>query len=41
MIYGLHTVEDRKSLWTDLRTRNRTLVEPWCLMGDFNAVLSS
>lgn len=41
VIYGLHTVEDTKSLWLEVRDRDRNMVDPWCLMGDFNAVLST
>lgn len=39
VVYGLHTVEDRRGLWRDLRGVN-TQQTPWIIAGDFNAVLS-
>ncbi|XP_019232866.1 PREDICTED: uncharacterized protein LOC109213514 [Nicotiana attenuata] len=39
-IYGLHTVDARKSLWADLLSWSHTQQKPWLCMGDFNAVLS-
>ena len=41
IVYGLHTMEDRKSLWLDIDNLGRNIQEPWCIMGDFNAILSS
>lgn len=38
--YGLHTVEDRKSLWRQLSNIETGLQGPWLIMGDLNAVLN-
>lgn len=40
VVYGLHTVEDRKSLWPELLSIDAQINLPWCVMGDFNAVLA-
>lgn len=41
-VYGLHTVEDRKVLWTDLSNMAPQLHNtPWLIMGDLNAVMYS
>ncbi|KAK4370346.1 hypothetical protein RND71_009821 [Anisodus tanguticus] len=37
-IYGLHTVEDRKELWDELRRLNGIINTPWLAMGDYNAI---
>ncbi|XP_019256431.1 PREDICTED: uncharacterized protein LOC109234835 [Nicotiana attenuata] len=37
-IYGLHTVEARKSLWRDLTSWNQYQRKPWICMGDYNAI---
>ncbi|XP_048496424.1 uncharacterized protein LOC125495680 [Beta vulgaris subsp. vulgaris] len=37
-IYGLHTIEDRKSLWDDLRSFVNGLHSPCILMGYYNDV---
>ncbi|XP_070038219.1 uncharacterized protein [Nicotiana tomentosiformis] len=39
VIYGLHTVHDRKELWRKLREIEIRQQEPWLVMGDFNAIL--
>lgn len=42
VVYGLHTVEDRKSLWVQLMNLADELKDvPWIISGDFNVVLSS
>ena len=41
IVYGLHTMEDRKILWLDIDTLGRNIQEPWFIMGDFNAILFS
>ncbi|KAK4720321.1 hypothetical protein R3W88_018659 [Solanum pinnatisectum] len=37
-IYGLHTIEARRSLWGKLRNINSSQQEPWISMGDYNAI---
>lgn len=37
-VYGLHTIEERTSLWTTLITLDTT-IGPWLIMGDFNSIL--
>lgn len=39
-IYGLHTVDARKSLWVDLLSWGHSQQRPWLCMGDFNTILS-
>ncbi|XP_060210242.1 uncharacterized protein LOC132637116 [Lycium barbarum] len=39
-IYGLHTVEKRKSLWTDLLSLQHNVQGLWICMGDYNAMLA-
>ncbi|XP_060169362.1 uncharacterized protein LOC132600312 [Lycium barbarum] len=39
-VYGLHTIAARKPLWQTLVTMEATIVNPWLIMGDFNAVLN-
>lgn len=39
-VYGLHTVDDRRSLWSSLQTIAATINNsPWGIAWDFNAVL--
>ncbi|XP_021860322.1 uncharacterized protein [Spinacia oleracea] len=39
-IYGLHTIQDRKKLWDELRALNASIGNvPWILSGDFNTML--
>ncbi|XP_075112426.1 uncharacterized protein LOC142182223 [Nicotiana tabacum] len=38
-IYELHTIEDRRKMWDDLRSLNHLQLEPWLVMGDFNIIL--
>ena len=41
-VYGLHTAQDRRPLWTDINTcANSVGSLPWIALGDFNAVLHS
>lgn len=41
-IYGLNSIDTRKSLWEEiLRLNGATATFPWLISGDFNAVLSS
>ncbi|KAH0696782.1 hypothetical protein KY290_015929 [Solanum tuberosum] len=37
-VYGLHTIEDRRSLWGKLRSINLRQQGPWLSMGDCNAI---
>ncbi|XP_070002176.1 uncharacterized protein [Nicotiana sylvestris] len=39
VVYGLHTVQDGKELWRNLRDIERIQQEPWLVMGDFNVIL--
>lgn len=42
IVYGLHTVDDRKGLWTGLAGLvNSVGSQAWILSGDLNAVLNS
>lgn len=38
-VYGLHTIEDRKSLWSNLVAIG-TNASPWIVTGDFNSLLT-
>ncbi|XP_019265436.1 PREDICTED: uncharacterized protein LOC109242998 [Nicotiana attenuata] len=40
IVYGLHTIADRRALWDQLRDINAVTNGPWLIMGDFNSVLS-
>ena len=37
-VYGLNQVLSRKQMWEDLSTK-QPAQEPWCIIGDFNAIL--
>ncbi|KAH0761484.1 hypothetical protein KY290_017557 [Solanum tuberosum] len=39
-IYGLHTIQNRKSMWEDLRLMSAGVNEPMICMGDYNAILT-
>ncbi|XP_021863540.2 uncharacterized protein [Spinacia oleracea] len=40
-VYGLHTIEDRKSLWSALLQIQASVgAYPWILSGDFNTILA-
>lgn len=38
-IYGLHTINDRRALLTELEQIHQNMDEAWIAMGDYNAVL--
>ncbi|KAL6565242.1 hypothetical protein OROGR_002193 [Orobanche gracilis] len=40
-IYGLNERDDRRSLWSNLRSIAGMVHEPWLILGDFNNVLNS
>lgn len=40
VVYGLHTVEDKKSLWVELADLDIMTIVPWCFLVDFNVVIS-
>jgi len=40
VVYGLHTIEDRKPLWSTISQLNIT-THPWIVLGDFNSLLST
>ncbi|XP_049371526.1 uncharacterized protein LOC125836395 [Solanum verrucosum] len=37
-VYGLHTIDDRRSLWGKLRSINLRQQGPWMSMGDYNVI---
>ncbi|XP_048492328.1 uncharacterized protein LOC125493226 [Beta vulgaris subsp. vulgaris] len=39
VVYGLHSIEDRKPLWNNLHNLDATTTIEWIVMGDFNSVL--
>ena len=39
-VYGKNSIALRKELWEDLRLLANNLQDAWCVLGDFNAVLS-
>ena len=40
-VYGANSIQDRRTLWTDLRDCSLPLGDlPWISLGDFNAVLN-
>lgn len=39
-MYGLHTLENRKSLWNELMNMHSNTKIPWLEMGDYNAILT-
>lgn len=39
VVYGLHTVEDRRGLWLQLSYLANGIQNPWLIMGDFNTIL--
>ncbi|XP_060195289.1 uncharacterized protein LOC132624541 [Lycium barbarum] len=39
-VYGLHTIVDRKPMWQALENIEANIVNPWLIMGDFNAVIN-
>lgn len=38
IVYGLHTVQDRKTLWPDLLCINQHMHITWCVIGYFNVL---
>lgn len=38
IVYGMHTVTDKKELWNELIVHGNRMLDPWCIMGDINAV---
>jgi len=38
-IYGRNQEDDRGPLWMDIRNQFISIEDPWCILGDFNAVL--
>lgn len=39
-IYASNSLDEKLLLWNDLRDLRLSIKGPWCLMGDFNVVLS-
>ena len=40
VVYGFNTIEQMKSLWTDMNKMVQNVIYPWLIIGDFNAILS-
>ena len=40
VVYGFNTLEQRKSLWNDLKMLAQNVSDPCLIIGDFNAILS-
>ncbi|KAM6548138.1 hypothetical protein CsatB_019814 [Cannabis sativa] len=38
-VYGINTIDKRKSLWEDL-LKLKMVVKPWVVLGDFNAIIN-
>ncbi|KAG5586396.1 hypothetical protein H5410_046830 [Solanum commersonii] len=38
-VYGMHTIADRKHLWTGLTQVTNAVTEPLVIVGDFNSIL--
>ncbi|XP_019255046.1 PREDICTED: uncharacterized protein LOC109233620 [Nicotiana attenuata] len=41
IVYGLHTIQDRRSLWTGLGNLANKVQGPWVVMGDFNSIIDA
>lgn len=39
-VYGLNTINEIMVLWYGLRALNYNIIDPWIMLGDFNAILS-
>ncbi|XP_019265727.1 PREDICTED: uncharacterized protein LOC109243273 [Nicotiana attenuata] len=39
-VYGLHSIEDRRSMWSELTRLHSIQQGPWLIMGDYNAIRS-
>lgn len=40
-IYGMHTIQDRKVLWDDMKRIIDGITRPYILIGDYNTILTS
>lgn len=40
-VYGMHTIQDKKTLWEDLRRTINGISGPSLIMSDFNTIISS
>lgn len=40
-VYVLHTIHDRRGLWTKLREKDEQMEEAWLIMEDFNTILTN
>ena len=40
-VYGLHSIVNRRPLWSDLGDFSLQCTLPWLIMGDFNSILSA
>ncbi|XP_075079966.1 uncharacterized protein LOC142165276 [Nicotiana tabacum] len=41
VVYGSHTIDDRRRLWAELRSLYHTQQGPWAVMDDFNTIMSA
>ncbi|XP_015072451.1 uncharacterized protein LOC107016517 [Solanum pennellii] len=41
VMYGFNTIEQRKSLWQEMNIMSKGISQPWLIVGDFNAILST
>lgn len=39
-VYGLHTIQDKRSLWDKFRGLTQIIQGPWLAMGDYNSILT-
>ncbi|XP_074283291.1 uncharacterized protein LOC141607842 [Silene latifolia] len=40
LVYGFNKAAERESLWSSIRTYHRTLIGPWMVCGDNNAIMA-
>ena len=41
VVYGVNTVEQRKSLWQEMNAMSKGISQPWLIVGDFNVIIST
>ena len=40
VVYGFNTIEQRKSMWDEMNKMGQSVILPWLIAGDFNAIMS-
>lgn len=40
VVYGVHTIADRKDMWMDIERIAQNIQLPWLVMGDFKVMLN-